>query len=418
MNNDLIKEVNEILLLSQNKNIIDIDDARNYLQNMKKEIILKQHKYEIWQGTGKDTRWKTHLPPNNRIIAKQTKEALENAIVEYYSNHGEEQKCTLKTLYSEWLEHKTLHTTSTNYIRRIDNDWNKYYRNSPLIDIPLKKLDYLQLDEWAHNMVKDNHLTKTQFYNMQIIIKQSLEYAVERKILSESPYKRVKVQSKMFTKPIDKPSETQVFLVDEQPEIEKEALKDFNLTKLSNALSVILAFQTGLRIGELVGLKYSDIEGNYLHIQRMEVRTQKQNEDGSWQEAKYVIVEHVKTDAGDRKIYLTSKARETIELIKDTNLKNGYKDNDYIFVDAKGRLHTRALDYRLRKCCERANISEKSMHKIRKTYISTLIDKQVNIDYIRRIVGHEDAQTTYNSYCYNTLTDKMTENLLERALCS
>ena len=417
MEQNLTKDINELLLLTKNQNIINIDDARNTILKMKKELILKQHKYKIWQGTGKDKRWKTHLPPNHRIIAKPTKEALEDAIVEYYSN-GQDQKCTLKTLYSEWLDYKALHTNSSNYIRRIDNDWRKYYINSDIINIPLKKLTPLRLDEWVHKMIKDNHLTKKQFNNMQIIIKQGLEYAVKKGLIPSSPYADVEISGKIFEKQAKKPAKTQVFLVDEQKKIEQAVYKDFYETNSANSLAIILAFQTGLRVGEIVALKYSDIKGDYLYINRMEVRKQNKKADGSWGKCKYIVVEHPKTDAGVRKIYLTKKAKKILKLIKKTNLKNGYADNDYIFVDEDGRIHIRALDYRIRKCCNIAGLSEKSMHKTRKTFISTLIDENVNIDYIREIVGHEDAQTTYNSYCYNTLTDKMTEDLLEKALCS
>ena len=57
------------------------------------------------------------------------------------------------------------------------------------------------------------------------------------------------------------------------------------------------------------------------------------------------------------------------------------------------------------------------MHKIRKTYISTLIDKNVNIDTITETVGHKDKRTTYNNYCFSRFSEKQTENMLEKALC-
>ena len=67
--------------------------------------------------------------------------------------------------------------------------------------------------------------------------------------------------------------------------------------------------------------------------------------------------------------------------------------------------------------CERAGISQRSMHKIRKTYISTLIDNRININEIRKLVGHEDERTTFGNYCYNRFSDKQTENAIEAALC-
>ncbi|MCD7737671.1 MAG: hypothetical protein LUH58_01330 [Lachnospiraceae bacterium] len=54
--------------------------------------------------------------------------------------------------------------------------------------------------------------------------------------------------------------------------------------------------------------------------------------------------------------------------------------------------------------------------KVRKTYISALIDSGLNINEIRRLAGHEDERTTYKNYCFNRMTNKETENLLEKAL--
>lgn len=58
----------------------------------------------------------------------------------------------------------------------------------------------------------------------------------------------------------------------------------------------------------------------------------------------------------------------------------------------------------------------KTSHKIRKTYISTLIDSGLNIDEIRRMAGHTDERTTYGNYCYNRLTNSQTEEKIENAL--
>jgi integrase len=70
----------------------------------------------------------------------------------------------------------------------------------------------------------------------------------------------------------------------------------------------------------------------------------------------------------------------------------------------------------IKRGCEFINIDVKTSHKIRKTYISTLIDSGLNIDEIRRMVGHSDERTTYGNYCFNRLTNKQTEDAIEKAL--
>ncbi len=51
---------NDILQFIISNGIIDINDVRNCMEDMKKEELLKQHPYEIWQS--KDGKWYTYSP--------------------------------------------------------------------------------------------------------------------------------------------------------------------------------------------------------------------------------------------------------------------------------------------------------------------------------------------------------------------
>ena len=99
-----------------------------------------------------------------------------------------------------------------------------------------------------------------------------------------------------------------------------------------------------------------------------------------------------------------------------SNRQHRYTDKGYLFLNENGRIHSKSVDYRIRKYCRHIGISEKATHKIRKTYIGTLIDSGLNINEIRKLAGHEDERTTYNNYCFNRMTSEQTEHLLEAAL--
>ncbi|SCP97147.1 Site-specific recombinase XerD [Anaerobium acetethylicum] len=421
-----IKDANELLALLQfmeKKNIINLDDVRNAMKKEKKKAILEKHQYDIWQG--QNGRWYTYLPDSSqkakrRLIAKSSREKLETTICDFYGEADEAARyagITLKGLYQEWLGYKALHTNASTYVRRIDDDYRKYYLGDSIIDVPLTRLDFLALDEWTHQKIKEHGMTKTQYYNMSIIMRQELDYAVTKGILKENPFRKVEVESRMLQKSRKKPDHTQVFLTDEQPLIEEEAEADFaSDPACTTPLAILLTFQTGVRIGELVALRWCDIDGNRLHIQRMEVKRQEQQPDGSWKQRGYEVVEHAKTTAGDREIILTKRAQQILKEIRKSNLQSGCREDDYIFVGPEGRIHTRAVDARVRKYCDHINILAKSMHKIRKTYISTLLDAGFNVNFVRAQVGQEDERTTLGNYCFSRLTDRQTEEKLEAAL--
>lgn len=407
-------------LLSRDK--LSLEDVQSEMENMKNTAYLQSHLYDIWQG--KDGRWRTHLPDANskserRLVAKSTREKLEKEIIRYYKSVDEQEqakKVTLKEWYHTWLDYKKLQTRSDMYIRRIASDWDNYYVETALINIPIIELNYDTLQEWALRIVRDKRLTKKQYYNMSLVIRQSLDYAVQKGIIETNPFSRVRVDGKLFQAKRKPQDNTQVFLTDEQPQIEAEAWKDFSETGAVACLAIPLVFQTGLRLGECVALKESDIEGNYIHVQRMEVRTVRQLDNGTWSKQAFTVEDYTKSTAGDREVYLSMNARKILETIISCNHEHGYTDNGYLFLNEKGRIHSKNVDYRIRKYCRHIGIPEKAMHKIRKTYISTLIDSGLNINEIRKLAGHEDERTTYGNYCFNRMTVSQTEALLEKAL--
>lgn len=67
---------------------------------MKRDAILKQHPYRIIQSPS-DHRWRTYvmLDGQRKLIAKSTRNALEEDLMKYYDKP---KKLTLKTLYQEW----------------------------------------------------------------------------------------------------------------------------------------------------------------------------------------------------------------------------------------------------------------------------------------------------------------------------
>ena len=236
-------------------------------------------------------------PKDRRQIVKSSRETLMTTIYDHYHVKEKQETITLEKLYPEWLDYKSLHTPSSGSIRQIDDDWKKYYVNDQIIKLPLSELTFLMLDEWIHKLVKEHSMTKSCYFNMSLIIRQALLYAVEKKLISESPFTNVKVDSKLFHKVQKKDDNTQVYQGNEVDLVIDEALVDFEEKGSLASLAIALAFQTGVRLGELVALRFSDIEGNYLHIQRMEVKHQEKDSNGNWRPAKRILVDHVKSDA-------------------------------------------------------------------------------------------------------------------------
>lgn len=396
-------------------------------QQKLEKAILKEHIenfYHIWQND--KGVYLTYLPAKDKpkgrkAVSASTQERLERKIIDFYLEQKKEEEqgtITLRKLYPQWLKIKSLETTASTYIRRIDNDWKRYYEADPIIDKDIKKFTKAYLKEWALSKIREKSLTKKQYYNMAVIIRHILEYAVENEWIPTNLYKSFKIEGKLFRKVKKPEDETQVFLITEQPMIEAEAWKDFYENGYTTALAIPLAFQIGVRLGELTALKTTDLcrDGKYIHIQRMAQKVERQRPDGTWYPTSWATVDHVKSSAGDRYVYLTKEARRIIKIIMDYNAENHLHEDDFLFFQRGKHITPTAIITRLRKYCNHIDTKQKGVHKIRKSYISALLDAGININEIRKQVGHEDERTTLHNYAFNRVDPLQNEADMERAL--
>ena len=401
--------------------IVNYDDAIEKMTFKKvKELVLKKHTAAITQE--KDGRWRTYIKDpaaatGRRAVKKTSEQDLYAFLFQHYKlgdDAAKKKKMTLADLYPEWLEYKKLHTTASTYIARIKSDWNTYYEGTKITKIPLRKLDKLMLDEWAHALIKDHEMTKNNYYNVSIIMRQGLAYALDAGIISTNPFTEVKIDgSRMFRRVQKKPDAMQVFSREESRLLTQMAWDDFrNRVKYYELAPLCMLFQmqTGLRIGEAVVVKFSDIETpDYIHIQRMMRRDE------------HKIVEHTKTECGDRYILLTSTAKEIVETARKHQERMGVS-SEFIFSLTDQPISCYSIQELYRKYSRRLGICTevqprgKPSHTARRTYISALIDEGVNLNTVRQAAGHASEKTTLKNYTFDRATDLENRKKFEAAL--
>lgn len=395
--------------------MIDMDGVKERMKQNKIKSVIETHPYKIYQGT--DGRWYTYVPDdtkanNRKKLVKPTLNKLHQAIYDYYQVKEEKENLanvSLLELYPKWLEHKSLHTQKSSYLSRIETDWKKYYLGTEIIKIPVKNLSKLMLDEWAHTLIKEHSMTKKTYYNVTLIMRQALTYAVDLGIIEANPMDNVKPDGKrLFRKVRKKSNHTQVYTKDELEQLKAMAWEDFhNRTKVYQLapLAALFMFYTGLRISEVLTVRYDDLEPNgQLHISRMFCRDSKE------------IIELTKGTCGDRDVILTSEAQHIIECARERQQELCSHQCEYIFSITNQPPSYHSVADLFRKYCHSMGIDRKSSHKARKTYISTLIDGGVNINSIREMVGHADERTTYGNYCFDRDTNAEKLAKMEQAL--
>lgn len=262
-------------------------------------------------------------------------------------------------------------------------------------------------------------MNKKQYYNMAVIIRQSLEYLVELGILPTNHYAEFKIKASLFTPTVPKDAEFEVFNEEEEHRLKELAQKEF--TEHPNriaTLAVLINFSLGLRVGELVALKWKDLKDSYLYIRRMEQQQYEKLDNGKWKKH-LEVVEHPKSDAGYRTLYVVSSAMELFNKVRDVNLQSGYScdPEDYIFMYRKHRLTANSIDSHYERYCKELGIQKKGNHKARKTTLTKIADNpNINLKDAMNWAGHRDVKTFINHYCFSRYSDEQKRQELEKTL--
>ena len=158
------------------------------------------------------------------------------------------------------------------------------------------------------------------------------------------------------------------------------------------ALAIQLSFYLCVRIGELLAIRYSDIENGFLHINRSMRGTYEMDEDMNFSVGEITNEERIKGNqsTGFRRIPLTDKAMSIVE--KAHRL---YPDNEYLFMKNGRQLIPNTFNEELQRVCSALGIKYRSSHQIRFTVATLLYEQGVSITKISYLLGHADTATTW-----------------------
>lgn len=399
----------ELLQFIINNGMIDINDIQNSMEAMKREELLKKHQYKIWHG--KDGKWYTYLPDDSkkegrRLVKRTEEKSLEDVVVSYWKQLGEVH--TLKSTFYEWAGEKLRYgEIEKNTYDRYETDFNRFFKNG-FENTNIKNITEDSLEDFIKSTINRKQLTSKAYSGMRTLIIGIFKYAKKHKysdISIHTFFGDLNLSKKIFAKKV-KCAEKEVFTEEEI----KSIVKYINGKELRiRELGILLAIYTGMRPGELSALKPSDIRRNdrTIHVQRSEVKYKDDN-------CKTVISvkNFPKSDAGDRYLLLNDKAYDTIRKILRLN-----PFGEYLFQDEKThkRITENGFNHKLSRICIAVNIPVRTMHKLRKTYGTTLIDHGVDDSIITAQMGHADIKTTRQYYYYSNQSNDEKLNQLNKA---
>lgn len=282
------------------------------------------------------------------------------------------------------------YNTVKNYTDRYNCSIKKWIGTMPVCEVkPVHcqiVLNNMETENYAGSTMEQTRIT---MYNM-------FDSAEENEVILSNPVKR----SVKCPKKTDK--KNKVLTVLEQ-RLFLEAAKG-----TSNYYQYQLLLQTGLRAGELIGLKWDDIDFNKREISiRRSV--------GYDYTSKEYVVGEPKSASGYRVIPMTQLAYNILNE-KNRQIKNNQNSGkvseftDYIFVNKNGvPTKNTSYDAHIRKIADKAGIEHFSMHTLRHTFATRCIEAGMKPKTLQKILGHSNINITMNLYVHVTDDEKKSE---------
>lgn len=389
---------------------IDIVDTQMQIENMKRENYLKMHNHKVWQGEA-NKKWYTYFDDDSKrgysLKAYNSKKTLEDKIVEYYK--AKETDPYIDQVFHEWNDQRLQYgEIAIQSYNRYDNDFKRFFpKDCSLCQKKLRQVTEEDLETFIKDSIRKFQMTAKVYSGLRTLIRGIFKYAKKRHFTDISItnfFGDLDLSKKIFKKQI-KCKEEEVFTEDEVKLITTYLKKHGTIRDLG----ILLAFESGMRVGELSAIKKCDISLNLkvIHVRRTEI-TYKDPKTGK---RVCEVRDLPKSEAGDRYIIVPDTAADTINAILALN-----PDGDYLFWENGKRIRENAFNRRLTRVCNILQIAPRSMHKIRKTYGTTLIDSDVPESLIAEQMGHKDITTTKKYYYFSNKNNQTKIEHINKAI--
>lgn len=303
-----------------------------------------------------------------------------------------EEKMTVSDWFYSWLFDYKKQDLKPRTFERYYGIYTKYINNTDLGEIKLNDLRTTHIQR-HYKKLMDNGATPSTIEHINTNLKTCLGEAEKQGYI-------LKNWCKLATLPKNDNKEEVKVLTKEEQQSFLQAIKGAELELL-----FVVALGTGLRRGELLGLKWSDIDfkNNELKVKRSLQRVPIYNGDKL---ERYEIQELLpKTNNSTRTVPIPQNIIKQLKNYKKEQNQNIllvgdlYVNNNYVFCDKLGNpINKNKPGRHLDTILASLNIDKMKFHALRHTYATRLFELDVPPKTVQHLMGHADIETTLNIY--------------------
>ena len=154
---------------------------------------------------------------------------------------------------------------------------------------------------------------------------------------------------------------------------------------------------SGCRPGEIMALKFSDLNKYYLSIN-------KTIDEHCDKKTKTRLINTPKTLTSNRIVYINKFLYKNLLNLKNLYIKKYEDENyDYFIFGGKKPLAPTTINRYKKKACNKANLKPIRLHDFRHSHATLLINKKVPLKVVSSRLGHSKTSTTIDIYVHSDL---------------
>ena len=173
------------------------------------------------------------------------------------------------------------------------------------------------------------------------------------------------------------------------------------------SIAIIMAIETGMRIGEICGLTWENVDFENNCIKVRQILNRVINEDGTTK----ILISEPKTKTSKRNIPMTKLLSSLLKKYKETKTKTIYKDGNFknvmcsneeyvLSTDKLKFLEPRTLRNKAYEVLKECEIDYIHFHNLRHTFCSYGLKRGIDIKVMSELMGHTKTDITMEVYTH------------------
>lgn len=340
--------------------------------------------------------------PKRKSFTGKTKKEVSDKMKAFYvdNNRGllpTDDKITLNQWFYTWLFIYRIHDLKPSSFERYEGLYRNYIESSSLGKVKLIDLRTHHIQAYYNSLVTEEGKSPSTIKTINKCLKSCLNQALKEGYVTKN-------YCTIITLPKDSENSKDtinVFTLEEQQIFMRECINN------KNGMLYILALGTGLRLGEILALRWTDInlKENYININKALKSTYIIDNKGN---REFKVIEQLpKTKNSIRTIPLNNNLIDLLQdhrkkqmIERDSNI-DIYFDNNLVFSTPQGNyLNESNVRKSFKRILKKCNLNNFRFHDLRHTFATRLFENGIPPKTVQSLLGHSNISTTLNIYTH------------------